>query len=169
MPALPARLARRAARVSSAAIVLVAMSLVGCSAPAEEDPAETAPLPVRTDEMRPADPPPEFVPDGSAADNLPVFRHVLQEYADGKSPVEGQPIVDAIVAAGFDRTAMQVTFDRSKTNLVADSIMVSVLIGEDCLIGQVVTADRSVTAAIEPALTDAKNICLIGNTRAIDW
>ena len=77
--------------------------------------------------------------------------------------------VKALAAAGFDRTTMQVSFDLSKTGLVADSILVSVRYGPECLIGQIVTADRSVVTTREPALTESRTVCLIGNTRAIDW
>ncbi len=114
-------------------------------------------------------PQPALVPDGSATDNLPFFTQVLQQYAAGGGPVEGRPIVDALAAAGFDKSVMQVSFDRSKTDLVADSILVSVRVGESCLIGQLVTSDRSAVTTVQPALTAERTICLIGNTRPIDW
>ena len=113
--------------------------------------------------------PAQLIPDGGAEANLPFFSEVLRQFSAGTEAVEGRPVVDALVAAGFDRAAMQVSFDRSKTGLVADSILVSVLLGGECLIGQVVTADRSTFATIAPALTEGQNLCLIGNTRPIDW
>ena len=64
---------------------------------------------------------------------------------------------------------MQVSFDRTKTDLVADSIFVSVRIGAECLLGQVTTGTREVSAVTEPAIGPNRDICLIGNTRAIDW
>lgn len=113
--------------------------------------------------------PAQFHPDGSAEDNLPFFAQTLREFAAGGEAVEGVPVVNAVSAAGFDRTAMQVSFDRTQTNLVADNIFVSVLIGTDCLVGQVVTADRTTFAVVEPAVGPSQDICLIGNTRPIDW
>ena len=156
---------RRTAGGALALAILVgaAAGLTGC-APPEGDPVQAR------DEnfQKPAEPATHH-PDGSAEDNLPYFAQTLEEFAAGDTPVEGAPIVDAVVAAGFDKAAMQVSFDRTQTGLVADSIYVSVRIGGDCLIGQVVTSDRSVTAVTEPAVGPAEDICLIGKTRPIDW
>jgi hypothetical protein len=113
--------------------------------------------------------PAEFYPDGTADENLPYFRQTLDRFAAGDEPIEGRPVVDAVAGAGFDRAAMQVSFDRTQTDLVADNIFVSVRIGEDCLIGQILTADRTPYAVVEPAVGPEQNICLIGNTRPIDW
>lgn len=111
----------------------------------------------------------EFVPDGSAEENLPYFRKVLEDYATGDGAIRGEPVVDAVVEAGFDAAKMQVSFDRTETNLVADNIFVSVLVGEDCLVGQLTTGDRSAFAAVEPAVGPDQDVCLIGETRPIDW
>ncbi|MGK0720653.1 DUF6993 domain-containing protein [Leucobacter sp. W1478] len=111
----------------------------------------------------------QLLPGAGAAENLPYFRQVLRQFSEGGEAVEGRPIVDALVAAGFDRATMQVSFDRSKTDLVADSILVSVLFEGECLLGQIVTEDRSTVATVAPALTEGQNLCLIGNTRPIDW
>lgn len=113
--------------------------------------------------------PPVFVDGGTAEENLPFFRQQLVDYAAGDGPVKGEPIVRAITAAGFDKQQMQVSFDRSKTGLDADNIFVSVLVGKDCLIGQVVAADRSITAQAVDAIGPDTNICLIGNTAPITW
>lgn len=111
----------------------------------------------------------ELHPDGSAEQNLPYFDATLRQFAAGEQAVEGRPIVDSLAAAGFEKSSMQVSFDRSKTDLVADSIFVSARFGEGCLIGQVVTGDRSVVTTVQPAVGPEQNVCLIGNTRAIDW
>lgn len=113
--------------------------------------------------------PPEFFPEGSATDNLPYFASVLQGYAAGEEPAMGAPLVNAITASGFSREAMQVSFDQSKTGLAADSIYVSVQIGAECLVGQLVAADRETVAVVAPAIGPEQNVCLIGNTRPIDW
>lgn len=114
-------------------------------------------------------PPPELIIDGSAEQNLPFFDDVLSRFAASDAAVEGRPIVDSLTAEGFARDDMQVSFDRSKTNLVADSIYVSVLVNDACLLGQIVVADRSVHTIVEPAVGPENNICLIGETRPIDW
>ena len=117
----------------------------------------------------PAGPPPVLVPGGTAAENLPSFTEVLRRYGAESAPIEGRPIVDAIVAAGFDRATMQVSFDRTQTNLVADFIFVSVRIADSCLLGQISTADRSVAAVVETAVGPDGSICIIGKTRPLDW
>lgn len=113
--------------------------------------------------------PVEFFPQGSAEDNLPYFRQTLETFGAGEQPVNGVNVVDAITAAGFERANMQVSFDHSQTGLVADNIFVSVRIGHQCLIGQVVTDSREAVAVVEPAIGPGSDICLIGNTRSIDW
>lgn len=146
------------------ALCAVAGLLSGCAlieGPTPETPKREAPEP-------PAEAP-QFFPDGTAQDNLPYFTEVLRGYGAGAEPVMGEPIVNAVTAAGFDRAAMQVSFDKTKTNLDADSIYVSVRIGAECLIGQVVAGDRSTVAVVEPAVGPNADICLIGNTRPIDW
>lgn len=166
------RIPRRHLRAVGALVICVSLTagLAGCvsSAPADTAPSAgpSAPAP-QPDEVPVAEP--ELVPGGDAQQNLPFFTSVLEEFAAGAEPVEGVPVVNALATAGFDRATMQVSFDLSKTGLVADSILVSVRYGSECLIGQIVTADRSVATTREPALTESRTVCLIGNTRAIDW
>lgn len=151
----------------------VAAGLGGC-APAgvtadRVTPTPSEPASQETEQAPAPEEPVQLVPGGGAEANLPFFSEVLRQFSAGTEVVGGRSVVDALVAAGFDRAAMQVSFDRSKTGLVADSILVSVLLDGECLIGQVVTADRSAVATIAPALTEGQNLCLIGNTRPIDW
>ncbi|MFV0433247.1 MAG: DUF6993 domain-containing protein [Leucobacter sp.] len=112
---------------------------------------------------------PEFFPHGTAEQNLPYFTEVIRDFAKSDEPVRGEPVAQAVIDSGFDRGAMQVSFDRTQTGLEADNIFVSVRIGEDCLIGQVVAEDRSFVAVTEPAVGPERDICLIGETRPIDW
>ena len=51
--------------------------------------------------------------------------------------VAGRAYIDALVAAGFDKSAMQVTKDKSTVGNPAESIQFSVHWGGDCLVGQV--------------------------------
>lgn len=147
-----------------AGAALLAVGLSSCALVEGPTPV----TPTRTPPPVP-DTPPALVPDGSAADNLPFFTEVVSEYAKGGQPIEGRPIVDALTAAGFDRGAMQVSFDRTKTNLVADSIYVSVRVEDECLLGQFVTESREIAVATAPTVGPDRNLCLIGNTRPIDW
>lgn len=144
--------------------MMIAALVTGCSLLAGPSPA----TPPRETPAVPEEPP-EYVPDGSAEENLPIFTETLRDYASGESPIEGRPVVDAISEVGFDTADMQVSFDRTKTDLVADSIYVSVLIDRDCLVGQLVTEEREFAAKVMPAVGPEENICLIGETREIDW
>lgn len=75
-------------------------------------------------------------------------------------------MVNALVRAGFRKKSMQVTQDRTKTNLVADSVIVAIRIDRSCLIGQR-TMGREYFSTIESVLKTGG--CLIGATRKIDW
>lgn len=152
--------------VTGVAALVLLLGLAACASPAPA-PEPTAPSGQADGGDSPA--PPRFYPDGTAEDNLPYFTKTLQDYASGQGAVEGRPIVDAIAEAGFDKGSMQVSFDRTQTALVADSIYVSVRLGTECLIGQIQTSDRSVSAVAEPAVGPSDDICLIGKTRPIDW
>ncbi|MFT4135904.1 DUF6993 domain-containing protein [Microbacterium sp.] len=142
--------------------LMVAGALAGCTGgPAK--PAKTAPAspPVATAE------PATLVPDGTAEDNLPLFAQTVTSVAATGS-VEGRAYVDALVAAGFERAAMQVTPDRTSVDDPADSIQFSVLWrDEQCLVGQVGPSTPTPTAVVLPKLPDGG--CLVGRTRPIDW
>ncbi len=154
----------RTSLFAAASILAATMVLTGCTgAPEPID------RPTKEENFKAPAAPPEFYPEGTAAENLPYFQESLRQFGIGEAPVQGAPVVDHLVSAGFDKRNMQVSFDESKTNLVADNIFVSVLFGQDCLIGQVVVADRSFVAEEAHAVGPEQNICLIGTTRPIDW
>lgn len=113
--------------------------------------------------------PPKFVKGGTAEENLPYFTEVLRTYSKGTGAIKGKSIVNAVAKSGFKKKYMQVSFDKTKTDLDADSIYVSVRVAGDCLIGQLVTEDRSFAAQVEPVVGPKENLCLIGETRDIDW
>ncbi|MBK0419192.1 hypothetical protein JD276_09115 [Leucobacter sp. CSA1] len=160
----PARTRGGRAALAAAALLAAAPLLAGCF-------LLEGPTPETPPRETPAEPEvaPELVPGGSAEENLPFFTETLRAYAAGEGAIQGQPVVDAVAAAGFDRTTMQVSFDQSRTGLPADSIFVAVRIESDCLIGQLVPEDRSFTAEAMPAVGPEQNVCLIGETRPIDW
>jgi hypothetical protein len=110
---------------------------------------------------------PALVPDGTAADNLPVFAAVTAAVWATDDRGAGRAYVDALVQAGFDRSAMQVTHDRSTVGDPAESIQFSVRWGQECLIGQVGPATGEPVTTVMPVL--AEGTCLVGNTRPIDW
>lgn len=87
------------------------------------------------------------------------------ELAAANADADDRAIVDALVTAGFDKGAMQITPDTTSIGRKADSIEVSVLVGSTCLLGQF----RGSTYVGDTAPVLETGRCLIGNTRAIDW
>lgn len=109
-----------------------------------------------------------LVPDGSAEDNLALFRSVTQAVWNSSEQGSGRAYVDALVAAGFDKATMQVTDDTTTLGEPAESIQFSVLWKDGwCLVGQVGPATGAPVAAVLPSVGDG--MCLLGRTRPIDW
>ena len=101
---------------------------------------------------------PQFRPGGSAAANQQFFDATNQALQSAAGKSDGVTIVNTQVAAGFNKADMEVTFE-------ADSIIVSVRTGEECLLGQFAPAYYAGTIA--PVLGTGK--CLVGWQRTIDW
>jgi hypothetical protein len=147
-------------------VLILVLSACG-PAPAPESPSPTAdasatPSPTPTPEG------PVLVPDGTAEDNLPLFAAVTAQVWATDQRGSGRAYIDALIAAGFDRAAMQVTQDQSTVGNAAESLQFSVRWGEDeCLIGQVGPSTGEPVTAVMPQLAEGR--CLIGATRAIDW
>lgn len=109
-----------------------------------------------------------LLPDGTAEENLPVFTQVVEQVWGTERRAEGRAYIDALVAAGFDRDAMQVTSDRSTVGNPAESIQFSVRWGEEsCLVGQVGPSTSAAVTMVLPQLAEGR--CLVGATRPIDW
>ena len=108
---------------------------------------------------------PQLVPDGTAKENLPYFDSVNNALFAAQPHANGRAIVDSLVVAGFDKSAMQVTPDTTPTHNSTDSIQFAVQLGSDCLIGQFGGGEYS--SVVGPAL--ATGGCLVGKTRPIDW
>ena len=81
---------------------------------------------------------------------------------------QGRDSIDALVAAGFAKKAMQVTQDETSVGNPADSIQFSVRWGDDfCLVGQVGPSTGQAVTTVMPQLAEGR--CLVGMTRPIDW
>lgn len=148
-------------------LVLAALLLlVGCTGGSSTpDPASsslaptTGPSPTAT-----PDPDPELIPAGSADDNLPYFDFVNAALlADGNPG--GQAVIDNLVAAGFDKSAMQLMADKTPHGAAVDSLQFSVQLADECLIGQI--GGSGYASTVGPALQSGG--CLVGKTRPIDW
>jgi hypothetical protein len=139
--------------------------LTGCTGPPEPGPGvPPEPTPSASSSAAPE---PALTPDGTAADNLPLFSAVIAEVWSSEERAAGRAYVDALTAVGFDKSAMQVTRDTSTVGNPAESIQFSVRWGEECLVGQVGPTIGDPVAVVTPVL--AEGACLVGQTRPIDW
>jgi hypothetical protein len=166
------------ARGSAVALLLVvALAIAGCTGTSPAGPTQTAdasadpsvsssPTP---DEPTPtADAGPRLRPDGNAYDNLPLFTAVTEKVWRSKGKVSGRAYIDALVKAGFAKSAMQVTEDRTTIDNPAESIQFSVQWDDElCLVGQVGPTTGDPVTVVLPVIEESG--CLIGNTRPIDW
>lgn len=150
---------------------MLAAGLISCSAPTDvASPTITAsPHASASPSSSPtADTGPALVPDGAAADNLPLFTAVTAHVWAGPDRASGRAYIDALVAAGFDREGMQVTADRTTVGNPVESLLFSVAWGEtECLVGQVGPSTGNPVTEVMPQLAGGR--CLIGETRPIDW
>lgn len=111
---------------------------------------------------------PEYIADGSAEDNLPLFSAVTAQVWSSEGRSSGRSYIDALIAAGFDRAAMQVTQDVTTVGNPAESLQFSVRWGTtQCLVGQVGPSTGEPVTVVMPQLAEGR--CLVGATRAIDW
>jgi hypothetical protein len=156
--------------------IATGLILAGCSNPVPvESPAQSSALPVSPSASPDASTAPApsdstgpvLSPEGSAEDNLPLFSTVTAAVWASPDQVSGRAYVDALVAAGFDKSAMQLTPDQSTVGNPAEAIQFSVQWNGECLVGQVGPATGAPVTVVVPALADGA--CLIGSTRPIDW
>jgi hypothetical protein len=136
--------------------IAVVLSITGCSmfgGSPTETPSAT-PTPTATTAL-------EYLPDGNAFDNKSYFDQVLRPVAEAGQKTPGRAMVSALVAAGFDRHAISLTPDLTRTGLDADSVFVAVRIDTLCLIGQR-TNSKNFYSSVESELKIGS--CLIGNT-----
>ena len=135
-------------------------------APKASAPASSAPSPTPT--PSPSTPAPtaaalaRFDPSAPAAANLDLFKRTLDKAAQttAASSVEAKTLTGALIAVGFNAAAMQHSADQTSANLQAPTLLVSVRLGGQCLVGQFMRSDASISTEIAaPIQTGA---CLIG-------
>lgn len=151
---------RSVATVASAAVI--AISLAGCSlldGPTPERPDR--PVVVAPDEEA------TYVEGGSAEDNLPVFLKTLSDASKQEGAFESRALAQRFIDVGFAVESMQVSQDRTKTDLETESMFVSARFGDQCIVGQIVTADRTIEAEIMPTVGPDNDLCLIGKTEPL--
>ncbi|MGT2462327.1 DUF6993 domain-containing protein [Sinomonas atrocyanea] len=128
----------------------------GTAAPATSAPAAPAPTPSPARSLS------RFDPGASPTENLGVFTRTLEGAARSasSSSVDASTLTGALAAAGFAPSAMQRSADQTSANLQAPVLTVSVRVGADCLVGQFVRSDASIST--ELATPVAQGACLIG-------
>lgn len=110
---------------------------------------------------------PELVRDGAADENLPFFASLIDQVWASDARASGRAYIDALVTGGFDKTTMQVTKDLSTVGNPAESMQVSVIWAGECLVGQFGPATGLPSSSVQAVLPG--DVCLLGNTRPIDW
>lgn len=147
--------------VLTGAMLAAAVALVGCTATSTVPPARTAsvvPTPTPT-------PSATIDLDGDAAQNLRYFDQVNKALVARGGTLDGRAFIDGLVAAGYPKSAMEVTPDKTTVDLDADNIEFSVRLGSTCLIGEY--GNIGYASTTERVLSTGH--CLAGTTRRIDW
>lgn len=150
--------------VATAAALAVGSLLLGCTGQPMPVPTTSASRSA-TPTPSPTAKPPAFHPDGTAAANQQYFDYVNRAWNVVHAMSDGQSIVNNLVAAGFSKADMEVTFDTTALDLTVDSIQVAVRIKGECLIGGF--SNVGYTGILAPML--GTGTCLVGQTRPIDW
>lgn len=161
------RLGITAALACAGAAIIVAVA--GCTgSPSPTAAPESGPRPTPTASTAPPSVAGSTLrPELSAGENLAYFDSVNLAVIAANPEAGGRDFIDALVSAGFDKSQMEVTADRTTIDLQADSVQFAVLFQGECLIGQHGPASGGYHSAVRPALGTGG--CLVGQTRPIDW
>jgi len=163
-----------ARRIGSTAVLAFAgaaiiVGVAGCVAqPPVPTPTSSPPRPTPAGSSTPApEAEPMLRPELSAGENLAYFDSLILGVLAANPSAGGREFIDALAAAGFDSSQMEVTSDRTTVDLQADSVQFAVLFQGECLVGQYGPASGGYHSAVRPALGTGG--CLVGQTRPIDW
>ncbi|RXZ70458.1 hypothetical protein ESP51_09870 [Agromyces albus] len=147
--------------------VAIIFGVAGCTTQAPDPtPTPTTTAPSASPRPEPSAPP-ALRPELSASENLGFFDSVGIAVVAANPGAGGRDFIDALVAAGFDKSQMQVTADRTTVDLQADSVQFSVLFQGECLVGQYGPKSGGYHGVVRPVL--GTGTCLVGQTRPIDW
>ncbi|MCU1407990.1 MAG: hypothetical protein JWM23_70 [Microbacteriaceae bacterium] len=153
---------------SLAGCILLGLALAGCSTTPPAAPKSPGiAVETRSAPSGASAPAPTLKPALSASENLAYFDSVATGVLAANPSAEGRAFIDALAAAGFDKTAMQVTFDSTAADLAADSIQFAVRFNGECLVGQTGPASGGYHSVVTALLGTGR--CLVGATRQIDW
>ena len=153
---------------SKRAIALVAFAawatvvLVGCV------PTSPMPTPTTTKSATPSPTPtaaPTLDPNGTVDEAYAFWRYLVEKMYFDLGKNDGAQYINMMTNYGFDRAAMEVTYNETAIGEQADSIIFSVRFGGECFIGQIFNPTWVATRA--PVL--GTGTCLVGVTRPIDF
>lgn len=154
---------RRRRLIIAGAVLALSSTLTGCAAAVHSAPLSRATESPTAEQSSPPSLPPE--PDSSDGNaELQRFDAVNRATIAAHSDPHGRDFIDALAAAGFNKSAMQLTADSTSIGLRAPSIIFSVRDQQSCLIGQWGPAG-TYTSTVSAPLTDGG--CLIGATSRI--
>ena len=108
--------------VQALAGAALVVGVTGCTA--APPPVASAAPSTAPDETAPATQSamPTLSPDLTASENLPFFDAVNLGVVAANASAGGRDFIDALVAAGFDKSQMEVTADRTTVDLQAGSV-----------------------------------------------
>ncbi|MBX3089112.1 MAG: hypothetical protein KF772_00825 [Cryobacterium sp.] len=154
--------------VAASTVLALVFALSACAPERDEVPM---PVPEIVQSSDPSASPtpqndPELVAGGTAEQNRAYFDFVNQALLSKKHNPVGKEIIDNLVSAGFDKSKMEVTPDKTEVfRINADAIEFSILFDDTCLIGEV--SAQGYRSIIGPPVDTNK--CLVGKTRPINW
>ena len=146
------------------ALAWAAVTLTACQALPDSEPSPGPVVGQQTPVEDPVVPPPEFVADGTAEENLPYLDYVLTRAGAGSGALSGQDARTILVDAGFDAALIEVTDDFTSIELAADSVTIAVRIKGTCALGQWSTTWY--VSSVGPVL--GSGTCLLGDTASLD-
>lgn len=155
----------RAASLRALAGLVLVVALAGCTQAAQSPGAADPTASPAASGSPVAEPAAPVLDPSSAEASKAYFDSVVSALLAERPDAGGRELVDALAAAGFDKAAMQVTYDDTPTGNAADNVQFSVLLAGQCLVGQK-GAGGYTSVVVAPLGTGG---CLIGQTRPIDW
>ena len=145
------------------AVAAAGLLLAGCATQTDGGTSSTA-----TQTVADATPsaPPTYAPGGGADENKAIFDATLKQLVAADPEVSGETMAQGLIDAGFDKTQIEFTRDRTTIDLEAAFVMIAVKMPDDrCLVGQR-NAKGYVSEVLAPISTGQ---CIVGAPLKVDW
>lgn len=105
---------------------------------------------------------PTLRPEGSAAESRELFDSANRGVIERRDAPARQDFVAGLVAAGFERDAIEATRDVTTLGNEAESVQIAVRWGDECLVAQYDPPDGGYTSTVADTLSSGH--CLLGDT-----